>query len=113
MNTHLIQNQKTNIFKTWFYLLVFALLLVLVGFIAASIFGNINFLYMGLGMAVMTNFFSYFFSDSIVLKMSNAKPLGDGDDAAFAQHACSRAQVSANRGHAAKVSNAARAGAVA
>jgi heat shock protein HtpX len=79
MNNNLYQNQKTNIFKTWFYLLSFALLLVAVGFIASAIFGSPTFMYIGLIMAIGTNFFSYFFSDSIVLKMSQASPLGNGE----------------------------------
>jgi heat shock protein HtpX len=40
-----------------------------------EMFGGRNGLYMGLGMAVVMNFASYFFSDKIALKMSNAHPL--------------------------------------
>ncbi len=79
MNNYLYQNQKSNIFKTWFYLLVFALLLTSVGFIASAMFGSITFMYLGLAMAIGTNFFSYFFSDSMVLKMSGAHQLGSGE----------------------------------
>lgn len=82
MNTHLVENQRVNVFKTWFYLLVFALILVMVGFITASIFGNINFLYGAVVLAIGSNFFSYFFSDKMVLSMSNAREIeaGERDD---------------------------------
>lgn len=43
-------------------------------------FGGRNGLYMGLGLAVAMNFFSYFFSDKIALSMYSAQPVNETEN---------------------------------
>ena len=38
-----------------------------------------------LGLAVLMNFFSYFFSDKLAIKMSGAQPMEESENAAYFQ----------------------------
>ncbi len=59
-------------------LLLGALSVLLVA--GGSAFGGRQGLYFGLGFAVLTNFFSYFFSDKLALMMSGAQPLTEQEN---------------------------------
>jgi len=67
--------QLKNIRKTYLLMVLFLIFVIAVGWIFAYIFGNQNILYFAIGFSVLMNFFSYFFSDKIVLKMSGAKQI--------------------------------------
>ncbi len=58
-----------NVFKTVFFLTLLTLLLILVG----SLIGGRNGMIIAFGFAIIMNFFSYWFSDKIVLMMYRAK----------------------------------------
>ena len=60
-----------NTFKTAFLLTALTLLLMAVG----RAFGGQNGMLLALGMAVVMNFVSYFFSDKIALAMYRAQPV--------------------------------------
>ncbi|MFH1402414.1 MAG: M48 family metalloprotease [Patescibacteria group bacterium] len=67
--------QLKNIRKTYLLMALFLIFVVAVGWIFSYIFGNQNILYFAIGFSFLMNFFSYFFSDKIVLKMSGAKQI--------------------------------------
>jgi heat shock protein HtpX len=60
-----------RVLRTTFLLVVLTLFLMLVG----SFFGGRNGMTIGLGIAICTNAFAYFFSDKIALASSGAKPV--------------------------------------
>src|SRR5580692_1781629 len=60
-----------RVLRTTFLLVVLTLFLMMVG----SFFGGRNGMTIGLGIAICTNAFAYFFSDKITLMSSGAKPV--------------------------------------
>jgi heat shock protein HtpX len=80
MNNQTYRNQSNNVFKTWLYLFFFSLLVGLIGFLLASYFNNPIFFYLGSFISIGTSIWSYWFSGDMVLKMANARPLGDGEN---------------------------------
>lgn len=69
-------------------------LLVGVGYLVSG--GNPSTTLMFLGIAVAMNFFSYFFSDKLALKMSGAQPMEESENAAYFQmvrELCQRAEI--------------------
>ncbi len=69
-------------------------LLVAIGYLVSG--GNPSITLLFLLGAVAMNFFSYFFSDKIALKMSGAKPMEESENAAFYQmvrELCQRADI--------------------
>src|SRR6476661_1481696 len=60
-----------NTFKTAFLLTALTLLLMAVG----RVFGGQNGMLLALGIAVVTNFVAYFFSDKIALRTYRAQPV--------------------------------------
>jgi heat shock protein HtpX len=69
-------------------------LLVAIGYLVSG--GNPSTTLMFLGFAVAMNFFSYFFSDRIALKMSRAQPMEESDNPQYFQmvrELCQRAEI--------------------
>ena len=69
-------------------------LLIGIGFLVSG--GNPNITLMFLGLAVAINFFSYFFSDKLALKMSRAEPMEEAENAQYFQmvrELCQRAEL--------------------
>ncbi len=64
-----------NVFKTVLFLTLLTLLLIFVG----SLIGGRNGMIIAFGLAVLMNFFSYWFSDKIVLAMYRAKEASPQD----------------------------------
>ncbi len=67
-------------------------LLVVIGFAV----GGSQMALMFLGIAVLMNFFSYFYSDKLALKMSRAQPMEESENAAYFQmvrELCQRAEI--------------------
>jgi heat shock protein HtpX len=69
-------------------------LLVGIGYLVSG--GNPSTTLMFLGIAVAINFFSYFFSDKLALKMSRAQPMEESENAQYFQmvrELCQRAEI--------------------
>jgi heat shock protein HtpX len=60
---------------TWVYITVFLIFVIGVGYIFAGVMGNSTILYVAVIFSVAMSFASYWWSDKIVLSMSNAKPI--------------------------------------
>jgi heat shock protein HtpX len=80
MENKIYKNQSNNVFKTWFFLILFSLLVGLVGFLLASYFNNPLFFYLGSFLSIGTSVWSYWNSGNMVLKMANARPLEGGEN---------------------------------
>ncbi len=67
--THSDSNKR----KTWLLMSGFFVFVVLVGYIFSVAMDNSIILYIAVGLSIVMSFVSYWWSDKIVLKMSNAK----------------------------------------
>ena len=71
--------QDKNIRKTWFYLTGFFIFIILVGWVISYAMGSQMILWFSVVLAILMNFFSYWYSDKIVLAMSRAKEIKKED----------------------------------
>ena len=79
-NLSSLKNQgRINMFKTWSLFFYFSLIVIGAGYIFSQYFGNSNILYFAVGFSILMSFFSYWFSDKLVLKMTQAKPLNKAE----------------------------------
>lgn len=69
----LYQQQSSNVRKTWALILVFALVVIGLGWFISQYFGNPAILYGAVIFAVLMNVGSYWFSHKLVVSMSGAK----------------------------------------
>ena len=69
----LYTQQDKNIQKTWILMMAFLVVVISLGWFASWYFGNPIILYFFVAFSFLMNFFSYWYSDKIVLKMSGAK----------------------------------------
>ena len=76
----LYSQQDSNIRKTWFLMTGFLVVVIEVGWAFAQIYGNSVVLYVAVAFSLLMNFFSFWYSDKIVLKMSGAKPVEKNDN---------------------------------
>jgi heat shock protein HtpX len=70
---------ESNIRKTWFYLSFFLILIVALGWLISYYLGNSAILILAVVFSVGTSFFSYWYSDKIVLAISRAQPITKSD----------------------------------
>ena len=70
----LYTHQSANVWRTWGLMTVFLVLIMLVGWAASMYFGSTTILYVFVGFSILLNFFSYWYSDKIALRMSRAIP---------------------------------------
>lgn len=73
--------QSNNVTKTWVFLTMFFLLIILIGFVFSQAYGNANMLYIAVILSFVMNFGSYWYSDKIVLAMVHAKRIEKRADA--------------------------------
>ena len=69
MYTH----QGANIRKTWYLMIGFFLMVIALSYVLAFVLNNPAILYMGVVLALVMNIGSYWFSDKLVLRMTNAR----------------------------------------
>ncbi|MEK7638701.1 MAG: zinc metalloprotease HtpX [Patescibacteria group bacterium] len=70
----LYTQQGANIRKTWFLMVGFFVLVILIGYIAAYLLGDSTILYGAIVFALVMNVGSYWYSDKLVIAMTGAKP---------------------------------------
>lgn len=69
----LYTEQSKNVTKTWLLMTVFFVVVILFGWFFSFYYDNPNILYFFVVFSILMNFFSYWFSDKIVLKLAGAK----------------------------------------
>ena len=69
----LYTEQSKNVTKTWLLMTVFFIVVILFGWFFSFYYKNPNILYFFVAFSILMNFFSYWFSDKIVLKLAGAK----------------------------------------
>ncbi len=75
----LYTQQGSNIRKTWLLMGVFLVMVIGVSYATAFIMNNPAILYIGVIFALVMNVGSYWFSDRIVLSMTNARPVSKAE----------------------------------
>ena len=78
--TTLYSNQESNVRKTWFMMTGFLLLVILIGFVLSFIYNSPTLLYVAVGISLLMNVGAYWFSDTLVLSMANARPVESKDE---------------------------------
>ena len=71
--TTLYTEQSKNVTKTWLLVSLFFVVVIIFGYFFSFYYGNPNILYFFVAFSILMNFFSYWFSDKIVLKLAGAK----------------------------------------
>lgn len=72
---NLYSHYDKNSRLTWIYITLFLVLVIGAGYVFAGALGDSTILYVAVGLSVVMSFASYWWSDRIVLSMSNARPL--------------------------------------
>jgi heat shock protein HtpX len=70
----LYTQQSSNIRKTWLLMTVFLVLVIAIGYGVAWYLNNPVIIYIAVAFALVMNVWSYWFSDKLVLRMTNAQP---------------------------------------
>ena len=76
----LYTHADSNIRKTWFYLGFFFVFIILISWLISWYFDSYAILYIGVIYSVLSSFFGYWYSDSIVLAITRAKPIEKKDN---------------------------------
>lgn len=70
-----IYTQKdANVRKTWFLMTGFLVAVIAIGYAVSWYLGNPVIVYIAVAFALLMNVYSYWFSDKLVLRMTNARP---------------------------------------
>ncbi len=70
----LYTHQVSNVRKTWFLMAGFLVVVIALGWLISQVWGNPAVLYVAVVFAIGMNFFSYWYSDKIVVALAGAKP---------------------------------------
>ena len=76
----LYTHQASNNRKTVFLMAVFLVLIIAIGFLFSQIYGDPSILYFSIILSLGMNFFSYFYSDKIVLAQAGAREIKEKND---------------------------------
>lgn len=71
---------ESNIRKTWLYLSFFFVLILAIGWVVSNYFGSFSIFWFALIFSVFSSFFSYWYSDKVVLFFTRAKPIEKKDN---------------------------------
>lgn len=71
----LYTQQGANIRKTWLLMAAFLVMIIALGYFVSWYMGNPFILYVAVGLALLTNVWSYWYSDKLVIAMTGAKPV--------------------------------------
>src|ERR1035437_8428165 len=72
---NIYHEQSKNIWKTWLLMITFLVVIVAIGYVFATVYDNILILIIAIVFSLFMNFFSYWYSDKIVLAMYRAQPI--------------------------------------
>ena len=72
---NLYTHKDSNIRKTWLLLAVFFVFIIAIGWIFAQAYGSPEILYIAVGISLVMNILSYWYSDKVAIAMSGAKPV--------------------------------------
>lgn len=72
-------NQESNVFKTWGLMTVFLVLIIGLGWLFSRIYDSQAILVFAILLSLVMNVTSYWFSDSIALRSSGARPITKGE----------------------------------
>jgi len=76
----LYSQAESNVRKTWFLILFFLIFIIALGSLFSYLLDNSIILVIAVIFSVFTSFFSYWYSDKIVLKMFHAQPIEKRDN---------------------------------
>ena len=76
----LYNHSDANKRKTWFLLSAFFIFVMIVGYVFSLAFNDSSILYIAVIFSIVSSFFSYWFSDKIVLSMSGAREIKPEND---------------------------------
>lgn len=71
---NLYEERSANIRRTWALILVFLVIVIAIGYAVAWYYQEPAILYIAVAIAFLTNFYAYWASDKLVLKLSRARP---------------------------------------
>ena len=72
---NIYHEQSKNVWKTWLLMVTFLVVIVGIGYVFAMAYDNIDILIIAIVFSLFMNFFSYWYSDKIVLAMYKATPI--------------------------------------
>lgn len=75
----LYTQQSNNIWRTWFLMTMFFVLIIAIGYAVAWYLGNSIIIYIAVAFALIMNIASYWYSDKIVLRMTGARQIQKED----------------------------------
>lgn len=71
---NLYAERASNIRRTWALIIGFLIVVIAVGYAISWYYGNTTILYIAIIIAVATNFYAYWASDTLVLSLNHARP---------------------------------------
>src|SRR3989338_7917247 len=71
---NLYAQRASNVRRTWALIVVFAVVVIGIGYVTAWYFQNPSVLFIASIIAIGTNFYAYWASDKLVLSLSRARP---------------------------------------
>lgn len=71
---NLYEQRTSNIRRTWVLILGFLVVVIALGYAISWYYGNPSILYIAVIIAVLTNFYAYWYSDKLVLSLNRARP---------------------------------------